>query len=85
MSTTAGSWALVGAKSSKNSAMAQTLIDAGLIILGKTNMTVRLHNSLNVLVAKLTRTGIRGNENDHDDARVVGLRWPDDLSLCRRN
>lgn len=31
--------------------MAQTLIDAGLIILGKTNMTVRLCNYLNVLVA----------------------------------
>ncbi|KAL2277821.1 hypothetical protein FJTKL_15113 [Diaporthe vaccinii] len=39
MSTTAGSWALVGAKSSKNSAMVQKLVDAGLIILGKTNMT----------------------------------------------
>lgn len=39
MSTTAGSWALVGAKSNKNSAMVQKLIDAGLIILGKTNMT----------------------------------------------
>lgn len=41
MSTTAGSWTLVGAKSNKNSAVVQKLIDAGLIILGKTNMTVR--------------------------------------------
>lgn len=41
MSTTAGSWALVGAKGSKNSAVVQKLLDAGLIILGKTNMTVR--------------------------------------------
>lgn len=41
MSTTAGSWALVGAKSSKNSALVQKLLNAGMIILGKTNMTVR--------------------------------------------
>jgi amidase len=40
METTAGSWALVGSKSSVNSAIAQRLIDQGLIILGKTNMTV---------------------------------------------
>ncbi|KAK6450034.1 amidase [Trichoderma asperellum] len=39
MSTTLGSWAFVGAKAAKNSAIAQILIDAGLIILGKGNMT----------------------------------------------
>ncbi|PTB63049.1 amidase [Trichoderma citrinoviride] len=39
MTTTAGSWAFVGAKASKNSAVAQLLIDAGLIIIGKGNMT----------------------------------------------
>ncbi|KAL1859690.1 hypothetical protein VTK73DRAFT_7497 [Phialemonium thermophilum] len=39
MGTTAGSWALVGAKAPRNSAIAQLLIDNGLIILGKTNMT----------------------------------------------
>ncbi|KAL7784150.1 amidase signature domain-containing protein [Trichoderma ceciliae] len=39
MSTTAGSWAFVGAKSNKNSTIAQLLIDAGMIILGKANMT----------------------------------------------
>ncbi|KAK3682983.1 amidase signature domain-containing protein [Podospora appendiculata] len=39
MDTTAGSWALVGAKASKNSVIAQKLVDAGMIILGKTNMT----------------------------------------------
>ncbi|KAL7930155.1 amidase signature domain-containing protein [Trichoderma chlorosporum] len=39
MSTTAGSWAFVGAKATKNSAIAQLLIDAGLIIIGKANMT----------------------------------------------
>jgi len=39
MGTTAGSWALVGAKATANSAVAQKLLDAGLLILGKTNMT----------------------------------------------
>ncbi|KAH6603923.1 hypothetical protein Trco_007369 [Trichoderma cornu-damae] len=39
MSTTAGSWAFVGASSTKNSTIAQLLIDAGLIIIGKANMT----------------------------------------------
>ncbi|KAI2717480.1 hypothetical protein CBS147332_4360 [Penicillium roqueforti] len=39
MSTTAGSYAFVGAKASKNGAITQQLIDAGLIILGKANMT----------------------------------------------
>ena len=40
MSTTAGSYAFVGAKASKNGAITQRLIDASLIILGKANMTV---------------------------------------------
>ncbi|KAL7805666.1 amidase signature domain-containing protein [Trichoderma aethiopicum] len=39
MTTTAGSWAFVGSKASKNSSIAQLLIDAGLIIIGKGNMT----------------------------------------------
>lgn len=43
MGTTAGSWALVGAKATHNSAIAQKLINAGLIILGKANMTLRSH------------------------------------------
>lgn len=40
MSTTAGSRAFIRAKASKNGAITQRLIDAGLIILGKANMTV---------------------------------------------
>ncbi|GAB1201928.1 hypothetical protein APSETT445_000526 [Aspergillus pseudonomiae] len=40
MSTTAGSYAFIGAKASKNGAITQRLIDAGLIILGKANMTM---------------------------------------------
>ncbi|KAH6971403.1 amidase signature domain-containing protein [Ilyonectria sp. MPI-CAGE-AT-0026] len=39
MTTTAGSLAFVGSKASKNGAITQRLIDAGLIILGKANMT----------------------------------------------
>ncbi|KAJ5165463.1 Amidase [Penicillium coprophilum] len=39
MSTTAGSHAFVGARASKNGAITQRLIDAGMIILGKANMT----------------------------------------------
>ncbi|KAJ5614229.1 amidase signature enzyme [Penicillium herquei] len=39
MSTTVGSHAFVGAKALKNGAITQQLIDAGLIILGKGNMT----------------------------------------------
>jgi amidase len=40
MSTTAGSYAFIGAKASKNGAITQRLIDAGMVILGKANMTV---------------------------------------------
>ncbi|KAJ5711486.1 amidase signature enzyme [Penicillium malachiteum] len=39
MSTTVGSYAFVGAKALENGAITQRLIDAGLIILGKGNMT----------------------------------------------
>ncbi|KAF5009864.1 hypothetical protein FDECE_3937 [Fusarium decemcellulare] len=39
MSSTAGSLAFLGSKASKNGAITQKLIDAGLIILGKANMT----------------------------------------------
>jgi amidase len=40
MGTTAGAWALVGARARANSAVAQRLLDGGMIILGKTNLTV---------------------------------------------
>ncbi|KAK8087765.1 hypothetical protein PG997_002726 [Apiospora hydei] len=39
MPTTAGSWAFLGAKVTKSSGLVQKLMDAGMIILGKTNMT----------------------------------------------
>ncbi|KAM0817794.1 putative Amidase signature domain-containing protein [Seiridium cardinale] len=40
MDSTAGAYAFIGAKPKRNGAIVQKLIDAGLIILGKTNMTV---------------------------------------------
>lgn len=40
MSTTAGSRAFIGSVASKNGAITQRLVDAGLIVLGKGNMTV---------------------------------------------
>jgi amidase len=40
MSTTVGSRAFIGSKASKNGVITQQLIDSGLIILGKGNMTV---------------------------------------------
>lgn len=67
--------------------MAQALIDAGLIILGKTNMTVSrgtVYAEENN-VATLTRTGVCWNENDHDDARMVILRRANNLPLRRQN
>lgn len=46
MTTCAGAAAFSTAKASENSAIAQKLIDAGLIILAKANMTVRYFLSL---------------------------------------
>lgn len=40
MTTTLGSWAFLGSKAKRNSAIAQKLVDAGMIIVGKGNMTV---------------------------------------------
>lgn len=85
MSTTAGSWAFVGARSARNSAIAQTLLDAGLIILGKTNMTVSPRTHAADLLPKLIWLGVRRNEDDDDDAWVVRLWWADDFALRRRD
>jgi amidase len=46
MDTTGGAYAFVGARPKKNGAIVQKLVDAGLIILGKANMTVSLTNTL---------------------------------------
>lgn len=40
MPTTVGSWAFVGAKPKKSAALVDKLINVGLIILGKANLTV---------------------------------------------
>ncbi|KAM7192707.1 Glutamyl-tRNA amidotransferase subunit A, mitochondrial [Rhypophila sp. PSN 637] len=39
LETTAGSWAFVGAKAKSNATIVQRLVDAGMIVLGKTNMS----------------------------------------------
>ena len=86
MTTTAGSWAFVGAKASKNSAVAQLLIDAGLIIIGKGNMTVWTESAQQGFYS-LTggMTGVCRHENDNDDAGMVQPRGPNTLSICGEN
>lgn len=82
MSNTAGSWAFVGAKASKNSAIAQLLIDAGLIIIGKGNMTVwidSIFGGVTLLIRMVI--GICWHENDKDDARMVQPWWPNIISI----
>jgi hypothetical protein len=82
MSTTLGSWAFVGAKATKNSAIVQLLVDSGLIILGKGNMTVsiRIHRPL-YLANQGKMAGIRRHENDNDDVGMVKSRWTDAVSV----
>lgn len=46
MTTSAGAVAFADAETSKNSAIAQKLIDAGMIILAKANMTVSSHSAV---------------------------------------
>lgn len=77
MSTTAGSHAFIGSLASKNGAITQRLLDAGLIVLGKGNMTVSLVVLLNVIFPKIdgTLTGVCRHENDHDDVRLVCAQW----------
>lgn len=54
MDTTCGSYALKGVKAKSNAPVVQTLIDAGVIILGKANLTVgvlcRRHDSSSSLL-----------------------------------
>lgn len=101
MDTTAGAWALVGAKTDTNSAIAQRLLDQGMIILGKTNMTVRVISGpcyprslfLPLLLREeqeyqwLTerKTGIGRNEDNDDDSGLVRSWWPDGIPICRAN
>jgi amidase len=40
LDTTVGSWAFVGAKPKKSAKLVEKLLQAGVIILGKANMTV---------------------------------------------
>lgn len=83
MSTTAGSRAFIGSVASKNGAITQRLVDAGLIVLGKGNMTVcfipRYYRYVRVFLGLIVLIGVCGHENDHDDAWLVCTRWSDAL------
>ena len=46
MRTTAGSYALAEEKSSKNSSLAEKLMDAGMIIIAQANLTVRFYQNI---------------------------------------
>lgn len=82
MSTTCGSLAFVGAKASRNSAIVQRLLDAGLIILAKANMTVSKILAAEVrLLLTLDYIGIRGYEDDLYDARLVCSWWPNAIAV----
>lgn len=59
MDTTAGAWAFVGLEARNNGAIVQKLLDAGLIVLGKTNMTVSLRfRRLETLADDQTRNSV---------------------------
>lgn len=82
MSTTAGSLAFIGSKASKNGSITQRLIDAGLIILGKANMTVSSVCFQDDPIVLTINLGVCWHENDHDDAWLVCPRRPDAVALC---
>ncbi|KAJ5633528.1 amidase signature enzyme [Penicillium herquei] len=63
--TTAGSFALKGAENAGNALLVEKLIESGLIVLGKTNLSVR--QELQYLTAR--------READHDTSKVIeGIR-----------
>ena len=92
MDTTAGAYALVGIEAKGNCPVVQRLLDAGMVILGKTNLTVRI-TSLppSLLITQREgkkgellkkRVGIRWNENPRHDARLVCSSRTDHLAIC---
>jgi hypothetical protein len=82
MSTTCGSLAFVGAKALRNSAIVQRLLDAGLIILAKANMTVSKLKMLRFCMLLTPKcSGIRGYEDDLYDAWLVCSWWPNTVAV----
>ena len=61
MDTTCGSFALKGAKASKNAATVDLLVEAGMIIIAKTNLSVSIsnasHESISILTTMLSGLG----------------------------
>lgn len=82
MGTTAGACAFAGAVAKGNSALAQKLLDAGLIIMGKTNMTASPAEKDPEKNAWIDRwAGVLRYEDDHPDARMVSLGRPDYVTI----
>jgi amidase len=81
MSTTVGSRAFIGSKASKNGAITQRIIDAGLIILGKGNMTVSKITFQSHYTRLTVTIGVCWHENDHHDAGLVCAWRPDAVTL----
>lgn len=84
MDTTAGACAFVGAKAKDNGAIVQKLLDAGLIIIGKTNMTVSGRYCITEAQLLTTHAGTMRYENV-GNARDVSRWGTDHISLCRRH
>jgi amidase len=85
MSTTAGSRAFIGSKASKNGAITQRLINAGLIILGKGNMSVCNASRLGQIPTLIVALGVCWHENDYNDAWLVRSRRTAVVTLCRKD
>ena len=76
MDITCGSFALRGAKAKKNAVVVDLLIEAGMIIIAKTNLTVRFHcaqSNKRILIP--SSTGVRRNERLNDDQWLVCSWW----------
>ncbi|OQE35354.1 hypothetical protein PENCOP_c013G04170 [Penicillium coprophilum] len=79
MSTTAGSYAFVGAKASKNGVITQRLIDAGMIILGKANMTEFAGMKMTMMMPGWSAHGGQTLSpyvgKIEDDEKILGHSW----------
>jgi hypothetical protein len=96
MSNTAGSWAFVGAVSAKNADLVEKMLGAGMILIGKGNLTVSLHprptrstDGLGILRAEVMRNAgcypLLMVQNSDDDVWLVVLRRPNHLPVRRRH
>jgi amidase len=75
MSTTAGSWAFVGSKAKRNSAVAQRLVDAGMIIVGKGNMTVSESSNMDLTQTEGVYQELCGLKTTYIMPGMYSTRW----------